>query len=488
MKHTIRFRYMMILAGTVAAVAIATWVVISLWLEPYYMSRKQHTLIQAHDQLETRLEADGGVSEETKIYLWRVKENFNIEIFLYDSSQDTLYSQSSEDIPRGVNTLLDYILGRNESEEVLRRTDSYQINKVHDSQLDADYMEMFSSYPGGYFSIMRVSIQGIRETVDLMKQFNLYVAAAVGLLGILAAWFLTRNMTAPILRLSALAERMAGLDFDARYEGGGNREIAVLGNSMNHMSAQLEKTIQELKTANLELKRDNEQKTKIDEMRREFLSNVSHELKTPIALIQGYAEGLKEGISDDPESMEWYCDVIIDEASKMNTMVKKLLALNQIEAGRDQLSMERFDLVEMIEGVLNSYKILIGQKEAKVELRAPESLDVWADEYMAEEVIRNYVGNALNHVDGEKKITVTVEKQEGKAHIEVRNTGNQIPEEDIGRIWDKFYKVDKARTREYGGSGIGLSIVRAVMESHGCAYGVRNEEDGVSFYCEFDCK
>ncbi len=488
MKHTIRFRYMMILAGTVAAVAIATWVVISLWLEPYYMSRKQHTLIQAHDQLETRLEADGGVSEETKIYLWRVKENFNIEIFLYDSSQDTLYSQSSEDIPRGVNTLLDYILGRNESEEVLRRTDSYQINKVHDGQLDADYMEMFSSYPGGYFSIMRVSIQGIRETVDLMKQFNLYVAAAVGLLGILAAWFLTRNMTAPILRLSALAERMAGLDFDARYEGGGNREIAVLGNSMNHMSAQLEKTIQELKTANLELKRDNEQKTKIDEMRREFLSNVSHELKTPIALIQGYAEGLKEGISDDPESMEWYCDVIIDEASKMNTMVKKLLALNQIEAGRDQLSMERFDLVEMIEGVLNSYKILIGQKEAKVELRAPESLDVWADEYMAEEVIRNYVGNALNHVDGEKKITVTVEKQEGKAHIEVRNTGNQIPEEDIGRIWDKFYKVDKARTREYGGSGIGLSIVRAVMESHGCAYGVRNEEDGVSFYCEFDCK
>ena len=254
------------------------------------------------------------------------------------------------------------------------------------------------------------------------------------------------------------------------------------------MSARLEQTILELKTANLELKRDIEQKTRIDEMRREFLANVSHELKTPIALVQGYAEGLKEGVNDDSETMEWYCDVIIDEASKMNLMVKKLLTLNQIEAGREQLSMEHFDLIPVIRGVLNSYKLPIEQKEAKLVLESPKSLYIWADEYMAEEVIRNYVGNALNHLDGERKILVFVERRGDKACIQVRNTGALIPEGDIGRIWDKFYKVDKARTREYGGSGIGLSIVRAVMESHGCAYGVKNEEDGVSFFCEFDCK
>ena len=110
------------------------------------------------------------------------------------------------------------------------------------------------------------------------------------------------------------------------------------------------------------------------------------------------------------------------------------------------------------------------------------------NEYMTEEVIRNYVGNALNHLEGERKIFILVEKRGDKAYIQVRNTGQPIPEEDIERIWDKFYKVDKARTREYGGSGIGLSIVKAVMESHGCGYGVKNEEDGVSFFCEFDCK
>ncbi|MCI8465342.1 MAG: HAMP domain-containing protein [Lachnospiraceae bacterium] len=488
MKHTIRFKYTMILAGVVALVIGASWIAINLCLEPYYMQRKQRTLIQANDELEQRLLRDGAVTGETKLYLRRIKENYNIEIFLWDSSRSVIYSSTEGDVlnSRGKD-LLDYIVGEHESLELIAETENYEINKIYDKASGADYMELFSSFVGGRFSIMRVPLQSIQETVRMVNQFHLYVAFAVAGVGILAVWFLTKNMTDPILHLSSLAGRMANLDFTARYEGNDNREIEMLGQSMNYMSAQLEQTILELKTANLELKRDIEQKTKIDEMRREFLSNISHELKTPIALVQGYAEGLKEGVSEDPETMEWYCDVIIDEASKMNLMVKKLLTLNQIEAGREPLSMEHFDLLPVIQGVLNSYRLLLEQKEAKLVLKSPESLYIWADEYMVEEVIRNYMGNALNHLEGEKKVSLFVEKREEKAYIQVRNTGMPIPEADLERIWDKFYKVDKARTREYGGSGIGLSIVKAVMELHNCAYGVKNEEDGVSFFCEFDC-
>ncbi len=488
MKHTIRFKYTMILAGVVAVVIGASWTAINLCLEPYYMREKRRTLIQANDELEARLLGDGTVTEETKLYLRRIKENYNIEIFLWDSSQSVIYSSTAGDVLKGSNNLIDYILGRNQTMGLMEETENYEINKVYDRTSGASYMELFSFFAGGSFSLMRVPLQSIQETVRMVNQFHIYVALFVAAVGVLAVWRLTKNMTDPILHLSSLAERMAKLDFTARYEGRDNREIAMLGESMNYMSARLEQTILELKAANLELKRDIEQKTRIDEMRREFLANVSHELKTPIALVQGYAEGLKEGISDDPETMEWYCDVIMDEASKMNLMVKKLLTLNQIEAGREQISMEHFDLVPVIEGVLNSYKLPIEQQKAELFLKSPESLYVWADEYMAEEVIRNYVGNALNHLDGEKKIFVSVEKRGDKAYIQVRNTGAPIPEADLGRIWEKFYKVDKARTREYGGSGIGLSIVRAVMESHNCAYGVKNEEDGVSFFCEFDCK
>lgn len=226
----------------------------------------------------------------------------------------------------------------------------------------------------------------------------------------------------------------------------------------------------------------------MESMRKEFLGNVSHELKTPIALIQGYAEGLKEGVNDDPESREFYCDVIMDEAGKMNRMVKNLLTLNQMEFGEDEVQFGRFDVTMLIRGVLQSLEILISQKGAKIIFREEEPVVVWADEYKVEQVVRNYVSNALNHVDGEKIIEIKVVKKEDEARISVFNTGKPIPAEDVERIWDKFYKVDKARTREYGGNGIGLSIVKAIMDSFHKEYGVNNYDNGVEFWFDLDMK
>lgn len=223
-------------------------------------------------------------------------------------------------------------------------------------------------------------------------------------------------------------------------------------------------------------------KERIDEMRKEFLANVSHELKTPIALIQGYAEGLKEGISDDPESRDFYCEVIMDEAGKMNTMVQKLLTLNQLEFGNDKVSMERFDIVAMIRTYLQSAEILTKQDGITVKMEQTQPVYVWGDEFKTEEVFMNYFTNAVHYCRGEKMIHVTVEQAEGKARVGVFNTGDPIPEESLSHLWEKFYKVDKARTREYGGSGVGLSIVKAIMESMNQEYGVQNYSDGVLFW------
>lgn len=187
-------------------------------------------------------------------------------------------------------------------------------------------------------------------------------------------------------------------------------------------------------------------KEQIDEMRKEFLSNVSHELKTPIALIQGYAEGLKECINDDPESREFYCEVIMDESSKMNQMVKKLLTLNQLEFGNDVVTMERFDLVSLVKGVIQSASILAQQKEAKLLFNEEEPVYVWADEFKVEEVVTNYISNALNHLEGEKVIDVKLIHEPGNViRTTVFNTGKPIPEEDLDKIWIKFYKVDQSQ-------------------------------------------
>ena len=262
------------------------------------------------------------------------------------------------------------------------------------------------------------------------------------------------------------------------------------------MSEELEHTISELKTANNELQEDIEQKKQIDEMRKEFLSNVSHELKTPIALIQGYAEGLDDGVCEDPENRRYYLNVIIDEAGKMNSLVKQLLTLSKLESGAPELSRENFDLTELVRGVLHATKMMAENQSASVrasfvdavsgeqELRVPVLVN--ADEFKIEEVLTNYISNALHHVNEGGSITVSVEPRGERIRLAVYNTGSSIPEEDLPHLWDKFYKVDKAHSRTYGGSGIGLSIVKAIMEAHGMPYGVENCPGGVRFFVELE--
>ena len=380
--------------------------------------------------------------------------------------------------------------GASETREILYQSDRYTVQKVYDNRLLDDYIELWGTLNNGNFILIRTPIQGIKDNVHISNTFITYIGIGTLIIGIVAAFVLSSYISRPIKQLSNIAERMSELDFDVKYDGKDKGEIGLLGNSMNNMSKKLEENISQLKAANLELQRDIDKKEKLEQMRTDFLSNVSHELKTPIALIQGYAEGLKEGITDDPESMDFYCSVIMDEAAKMNDMVKRLLTLNQIEFGEDELVMERFDINELVKSVASANELRASQKELKITCDIKDTpLYVWADEYKVEEVITNYISNAINHCCNENIIKVAVGQiDKENVRVSVFNTGKNIPEEDIDHIWEKFYKVDKARTREYGGNGIGLSIVKAIVESMGKKCGVNNLTDGVEFWFDLDCK
>lgn len=380
--------------------------------------------------------------------------------------------------------------GASETREILYQSDRYTVQKVYDNRLLDDYIELWGTLNNGNFILIRTPIQGIKDNVHISNTFITYIGIGTLIIGIVAAFVLSSYISRPIKQLSNIAERMSELDFDVKYDGKDKGEIGLLGNSMNNMSKKLEENISQLKAANLELQRDIDKKEKLEQMRTDFLSNVSHELKTPIALIQGYAEGLKEGITDDPESMDFYCSVIMDEAAKMNNMVKRLLTLNQIEFGEDELVMERFDINELVKSVASANELRASQKELKITCDIKDTpLYVWADEYKVEEVITNYISNAINHCCNENIIKVAVGQiDKENVRVSVFNTGKNIPEEDIDHIWEKFYKVDKARTREYCGNGIGLSIVKAIVESMGKKCGVNNLPDGVEFWFDLDCK
>ena len=371
--------------------------------------------------------------------------------------------------------------------KLIRKKKAYNIYKVYDQHMGSHYMELFGQTQSGAFVYLRTNYQSMNENIDIFNHFIAYAGVSVMILGAILMIFVGNSFAKPILQITEIAKKMSELDFNVKYPVKTQDEIGVLGNSINMLSEKLEGTISELKTANNELQQDIEKKTQIDEMRKEFLSNVSHELKTPIALIQGYAEGLQDNINDDEESRNFYCEVIIDEANKMNKMVKKLLTLNQIEFGNNQVTFERFDIVGLIQNVMNSARLLADQKEAALYMvEEYDPIYVWADEYMIEEVVTNYISNAINHVEFEKKIEVSIKQTHDLVHVSVFNTGKCIPEDELDKVWIKFYKVDKARTRAYGGSGIGLSIVKAIMDSMHRECGVRNREDGVEFWFELD--
>jgi len=491
MKKSIRRQIATIFITLVGFVLLVSIILNSSFLESFYVRNKQKTLINVYHAINEAAQQDDFSDEDTMDELNELVEIGNVSFVIVRGDNKTFLTTSSNDVKTKdmVNQLMGYLFQKNQSKgKQLSETENYHIHSAEDVIGGGEYIEMWGFLSNGDAFILRSPLESIRESVTISNQFLIYITLGMGIIGAIFVWFFTKRITNPILELTNLSERMANLDFEAKYRSGGQNEIGVLGANFNIMSEKLEQTVSELKNANYALQKDIEKKEQIDSMRTEFIGNVSHELKTPIALIQGYAEGLKEGISEDPESREFYCDVIIDEANKMNQMVKNLLTLNQLEFGEEDIAFERFDIVELIHGVLQSNEILIHQKEAEVRFLYQEPIFVWADEFKVEQVVRNYLSNALNHLENERIIDIRliVNEATGKVRISLFNTGKQIPEEDIEKIWRKFYKVDKAHSREYGGHGIGLSIVKAIMESFKQKYGVENYENGVAFWFELD--
>lgn len=486
MKHSIKKQMIAVFVGLTLCLILALFVINLCFLEPFYINDKETEFIHLYEKIEEAAEQGVLLDEDEFENLRNLAEKSNISFLISDTENKRVIT-NVHDMERLRQQLMGYLLNQTQSQsKILKSTEKYQMGQCRDWLNNSEYIEMWGELENGDQFLMRSPLESIQDSAELSNHFLIRVGIVGLLICIFFVWFFSKKLTDPILELTALSERMANLDFEVKYSSGGSDEIGLLGANFNRMSARLETTISELKSANNQLQKDIEKKEKLDSMRNEFLGNVSHELKTPIALIQGYAEGLREEVNTDKESREFYCDVIIDEAQKMNRMVRNLLTLNQLEFGSEELVFERFDLTEVVQGVLQNMELISQQKEVTVLFRQNEPVYVWGDEFKVEQVVRNYVSNAYNHVDGENIIEIKIIKEDKKARTTVFNTGTPIPEEDLSHIWEKFYKVDKAHTREYGGNGIGLSIVKAIMESFRQKYGVKNYENGVEFWFELD--
>ena len=447
----------------VVLLLVFNWLLNSFVLVSYYQSAKEQSLRDAFTRVDSLL---NGGSEQLETELYRLNGNENIKTIIWSRST-VLYNFRVGETMQVQLPSLDLENG------------TYVIQVSENERLQSNDITLAGRFSNGYSVIMQTPIAAIEKSVDITNQFLLISGTVTLIIGVLLMLAVSRSFTRPIRALSRVAGSVARLDFSDRYTGRGHDELDELGNSINAMSQALENTVRQLQE-------DNERKTKESEARKAFIANVSHELKTPIALIQTYAEGLREGIADDEEMRNSYCEVIEDETQNMSDMIRRMTTLMQLQTGDGSLSTASFDWAAMARELLRRHAPQFEERGLTVE-GPPEAQTAWVvgDASLIENVVSNYLSNALHHTGegGTVRIAFTP-LANGRCRLSVFNSGRNIPQEELSRIWEAFYKVDKARTRAYGGSGIGLSVVAASMEAHHQAYGVQNHPGGVEFYCE----
>ncbi len=483
MRRSIQFKLTLVSIFFITVIIVGSWILYHHGSFFWFEQRAEDNLVSLYTQVDTLFSNSQWTDEELKLGFEGLNNPDNAIIVVSDGVEK-IYTTTNEE-----GLMFDSLKSMTKliaNPGFLSEGKPYIIEVHQDDRMDTGYFDLTGYLSNGYLVVIRTSMDAINNSAVFTNRIFLYFSLSILLLAAIVISCISRYFTKPIHDMAVVAKQMSNLDFDARVTVKTKDEVGELGESMNRLSTKLESTISALKTANNELHHDIENKIQIDEMRKEFLSHVSHELKTPIALIQGYAEGLKESINEDSESREFYCDVIIDEANKMNNMVKKLLSLNELEFGQNKVEMSRFDLVELVRNICTASDILIDKTDATLDIQAEGPIFVWADEFLIEEAVTNYITNAIHYVSPGGRIAIRFLSLEKEVQLVVFNTGMPIPEEELDKLWIKFYKVDKARTREYGGSGIGLAVVAAAMEAHGKAYGVRNVSGGVEFYLNLD--
>jgi len=482
---SVQIRLFLSLCVVVCLIIIFLIIVNSFILESFYLYSKINNLEGVYQQINSYTSEVYNIADFQE-KLEKISINNNFDILIKTDENITIYSTTKDYM--GVLKEFGKLAPFNNKDYYIEKNERYTIKSVQDTGTGINYILLSGELNNGYSLYIRMPIPSIRESVKISNRFLYTIAIFVIIIGGVVVSYISKRFTKPIQELNNIAKKMSNLDFSYKYKASNQGdEIDQLGKSINSMSTKLETTITQLKATNRELERDIEQKSKLEEMRSTFISDVSHELKTPIALIQGYSEGLLENVNTDEESRRFYAEVILDESNKMDKLVKQLLELMKLENEMRTFDNKEFNIVELEKEILRKADVMIKEKNSEVKFNNQEILNVTADIFYIDQVITNYLTNAIKHVqevNGEKYISIENEIKDDVVRVKVFNTGRQIDEENLDRIWKRFYKADESRNREDGGTGIGLALVRAIMNNYGNDFGVINKENGVEFYFE----
>jgi len=507
MNLPIRLKLFIYMTVSIIVFALLLYGSNAFFAEKYYTNYKKNTLIEFGNKLADRIvgkSTSTDFSDETLIYEIRtIEKSIGGTIFIGTMDGKLFYPlQNGRGLPQRPVFMTDpafnpksisdtpppknWLRPLDQSQRGLKDWEQYDENSfffiTQDTDFKIDTLRYQTKLENDVIILVWVPMTGISESAAISNRLT----AIIGLITILItgiwAFYISGRFTHPIAEMNRITKKIANLDFSQVLKIDRKDEIGQLSQSINHLSYNLDDAINELNNRNKLLEQDIERERKLDHMRREFVSNVSHELKTPIFLIQGYADGLKSNVASNEEKRDFYCDVIMEESEKMDNLVKDLLDLTQIESGIFPVNKSVFNIKLAINDTISKYEPVLSEKNIQLYVDMDEDLEVNADPVRIEQIMVNLINNAIDHAEGNKVIKLSVIKTAEKVRVSVFNTGRSIPDHALDKIWSSFYKIDQARTRGFGGTGLGLSIVRAIQESHANGYGVSNVESGVEFW------
>lgn len=452
----------------------------SIFLEKYYIHTNKKELVATAQRIA---KADLEDSDTMVDLIGDIQTQKGFEIEVYDSNDHTLYSSSS-------GQMMSYLFAKDQNKHLKM---NHHAMKALESKQDENggvterALEPFSgieyylyrlSAQNNYYVEVRVPVSTLHASASSANTFICGMAILFLVLALLWVLWFSKKISKPISEMNSITKNMANLCFEEKLQPSSKDEIGQLAYSINNLSGKLNTTLLDLKSSNAQLRDEIELEHQLDVMRRGFVANVSHELKTPIAIIQGYAEGLKAGINE--QSREQYCDIIVDESQRMNKLVLSILNLSKYESGQTTLNLSEFNLSVMASTLAN--RITAG-KNVSLKIEVAQNLTALADYDMIEQVLKSYLENAVSHVNAGGTITVKIEPDGPFQYmVSVFNTGSHVEEELMPQIWQSFFRGDKSHNRDSGRFGLGLSIVSAIIKLHKRECGVYNTENGVCFW------
>lgn len=461
---------------------------ITLWFQifffqSFYETKRVDNLINSMNRFR-KLYAYKEPSPEA-MQNFELETNSNLALYYPSNDYFSIFgSKSSEDINNLSKTYFWDILNniKNNTELINHVISSENVvNKSFDTSSHAIIASMPTSSENNTILIAIASVQPINEATSVIKEFYIYIFLGFFLVAILLASIYSKLITKPLVKLNNIAKKMSKMDFSEKCEVYGNDELGNLAETLNFLSENLDSALKDLKKKNQQLEKDIEKERNLELMRKEFIADVSHELKTPIGIIEGYAEGLKDGIVKGNDA-RLYLDTIIDESKKMSKLVSNMLELSRLESGTLKPKFEVFNVNRLIKNLVRKHTLDAHEKDLTLEFKEnTEYSYIHADIFQMEQILTNLITNALKYTPPNGKIIIEIHEEDNKYRLSVVNTETHIDESQINKLFDKFYKVDKSRQRKNNSTGLGLSIVKNLLQLHKFEYSLKNIENGVEF-------